>query len=1227
MRNLSPLHFSRRRGSQAIEFALCLPTLVHILASACIDFGHNFKVQRRLVALTTATLIGSGAAMAGDASLFGANNTQIQVPDYNNGPGNASSFVWVYPPPNAIIKQVNLTWCVSHPFPSDLVITVSSTESVNDFLIYDRGQGTYCDSGVIETHFDGEQAGGFWLNVSDHDPISAGTIENFEVEVIYENYAPNNFLKTSPTDGAEVDRNVTLTWAIPTDINGHDVSCDIAINDDVGTTVCDAQGLTANSHNCILPDDPGANFYFQVFCTDGIEWTDADSGTWHHFFQDPGNQPPNNFAKTSPADGALETTLGINFDANTTTDPDGDPVEYMLVVTDQATGLDVHNIDPMVDPGVSIPFASEGDYCFQYWAYDDEGAATEADNGAWHCFTIDVPDSPPHPFDQLSPGNDAVSSDLQQTFIWESTSDPEGTQITYTLEIHDDYGYEIASHQTTNTEYDVTLPAYESTFWRVTAEDANGNQTVANNPWLHLELAQDNRGFIPFMADSAGATQVYADDQCNDNLPNDCHMGLDERANSDDVHVNFRRARIVGGQATVIDGWGLWLRIRYSADPGECFYTPDGDCLPEIDCAAYHLSQITPVDVNDDPIPSGEWHNEPTLKEYSKFGVTGGTGGWPEHLHSICGTPTANLLLDPYVPVSGSDAFDEMWDPNEITALNTTHPATLSDVVAYVHNFEDYDEGGPYLDLDGTWTRSPGAQEISCGEDTVYSEPAVKTVGYNGQFRYASGDSGARAKWKFKIPIDARYAFYAYIPEYNSSVPTAWYWIEDDNGHNGGPVGVNQFATSGWTYIDTRDARAGTDFSLNMSFLAEMDPANCDNKDCDVGVDAVKAVYVGGIGGGPALGSAPDLLQVMDQMVPVGAQMDIALSATDADTPLADLIFDIDPASGAVITNIGPGSATLTFTPTAAGVYTLFPEVTDGTQSDFEPVRVIAGDPGVVAIIGTLTKGTSTPATIIGADPFTDTLLAYSTAGPGVGPCPVALQGDCVDLIDPQVFEVPDPADGNGVADFDIYTPVVPVSEAWLQPAAQVNGIWTLGDVVRVDILPEPADDTGVTDTSDTGIVGDTGVMGDTGIDDTGIAINCVGKQSVLTGIQPYIQHNDEDNAVPYIWGTWVQTPLPLHQVTFAIPNLTNEPLIACFKWEHQPGPNDDPWIRQGIIRNGDPWDTRWAEENNIAPGVHTMCHEVNSQAGPVWASSQLGLRFVGVPGPFSVTSIELCLQ
>jgi MYXO-CTERM domain-containing protein len=241
-----------------------------------------------------------------------------------------------------------------------------------------------------------------------------------------------------------------------------------------------------------LPD--AAVSYWRCRANDGIvdgPWSDLAS-----FYVDSSGDAPTTPEPYSPIDGETVTTLSPDYIWTVATDPSGGALTYDVRVWDVSTGAVVDEAFGVSDDAADA-YAdwTEDAALTDGSAYEWEvRAVTEAGvEGAWSArgaFVIDTSNAAPSAVTWLDPVDGDELEELAPTLSWTVSLDPEGTDVTYTVEADIDPAFSDPDSWSTDVnaldlaEIGASLSENMANYLRVRSTDADG----LHSDWATIEV-------------------------------------------------------------------------------------------------------------------------------------------------------------------------------------------------------------------------------------------------------------------------------------------------------------------------------------------------------------------------------------------------------------------------------------------------------------------------------------------------------------------------------------------------------------------------------------------------------------------------------------------------------------------------------------------------------------------------------------------------------------------
>lgn len=185
-----------------------------------------------------------------------------------------------------------------------------------------------------------------------------------------------------------------------------------------------------------LPD--AAVSYWRCRANDGLvdgPWSDMAA-----FYVDSSGDAPTTPEPYSPIGGETVTTLSPDYIWTVATDPSGGALTYDVRVWDVSTGAVVDETVGVTDDGAdayadwatTASLVDGGTYEWEVRAVTEAGV-----EGAWSelgTFVVDTSNASPGPVTWLAPLDGDVLEELSPALSWTVSRDPEGTDVTYTVE-------------------------------------------------------------------------------------------------------------------------------------------------------------------------------------------------------------------------------------------------------------------------------------------------------------------------------------------------------------------------------------------------------------------------------------------------------------------------------------------------------------------------------------------------------------------------------------------------------------------------------------------------------------------------------------------------------------------------------------------------------------------------------------------------------------------------
>ncbi len=340
---------------------------------------------------------------------------------------------------------------------------------------------------------------------------------------------PNSFNLISPANGdTSFDGSMAFDWEHNGDPDeGQEVQYTIHLGEDPAFNIEHVYGpYDEDVLNPVISAPfmtDGALVWWRVFALDAVldDSVESDESRWFSVFIP---DPPEDFSKLSPENGAVVDTLGPTLTWQTAEDVDpGDEITYSL---EWSLSDDFTN-STLIEGIADTFYTFEEELVFQafenqnwnkdeldellpddvdiYWrlfAIDSFGEITIAGPEPDWVFSVYYPE-PPGSFHLLFPPNGSQEPDPQITLVWESPVDPDpGEEVTYDLYLREGDGvFQGIALGLTDTIHTVNLWNDDQDWsWTILAEDETGAQT-----W-----ALDTLNFQTYFPEPPGIFRLYS---------------------------------------------------------------------------------------------------------------------------------------------------------------------------------------------------------------------------------------------------------------------------------------------------------------------------------------------------------------------------------------------------------------------------------------------------------------------------------------------------------------------------------------------------------------------------------------------------------------------------------------------------------------------------------------------------------------------------------------------
>ncbi|MCB0375598.1 MAG: hypothetical protein KDD04_06735, partial [Sinomicrobium sp.] len=208
------------------------------------------------------------------------------------------------------------------------------------------------------------------------------------------NLPPRNFNLVTVADGAmEVDLLPTFFWNAATDPEGRPVTYTLYLDTIVNPVTVYAESITGTTYNVMEPLLTYTQYYWKVIAIDNVGNT-TTSDSIYRFTTGSENSYPTNFDLIAVADNATAVDVFPVFSWEASTDPEGFPVTYSLLLDTNENPVTVH-ADGITDTFYEVTerLAMYENYHWNVVAEDPAGKATESSTYSFGTRGLNFPGS------------------------------------------------------------------------------------------------------------------------------------------------------------------------------------------------------------------------------------------------------------------------------------------------------------------------------------------------------------------------------------------------------------------------------------------------------------------------------------------------------------------------------------------------------------------------------------------------------------------------------------------------------------------------------------------------------------------------------------------------------------------------------------------------------------------------------------------------------------------
>lgn len=311
------------------------------------------------------------------------------------------------------------------------------------------------------------------------------------------NNSPADFSRLTPVDGSSTSAfSIEFTWEEAEDVDLDTVRYLFNVWTPTFTTPEPASvETTATSITIQIPDPPDGtpagphDYFWTVLATDGIDTIAALNGQGMFTFDYAGpNAPPGAFERVYPADDSVVTSHNLTLNWTPAIDPNGDIVEYTVNIncpTHFSVPSTVTTQDTFVNVVIPAP-APQGLHDFTWTVTATDGEFTIAPDNGSGAFRF-LENDPPTAFERVSPEDGTVFTDNEITLTWSRSTDPEGFQIDYVVNI---------SSETFTTPIPSTV-VFQDTFLTITIPAPEPGTPSGIHTYTWTVVANDGWDTVP----------------------------------------------------------------------------------------------------------------------------------------------------------------------------------------------------------------------------------------------------------------------------------------------------------------------------------------------------------------------------------------------------------------------------------------------------------------------------------------------------------------------------------------------------------------------------------------------------------------------------------------------------------------------------------------------------------------------------------------------------------
>ncbi|RPH02902.1 MAG: T9SS C-terminal target domain-containing protein, partial [bacterium TMED46] len=352
-----------------------------------------------------------------------------------------------------------------------------------------------------------EDAMYYWkvVAVDDDGGVTSSAIWSFWTNNA--NSSPAAFTLLTPAADEETGLIPTFSWNMSSDADMYD---SIGYTLSYGSDPMELMDVTAGSDLTYTPDSDlmdNTDYVWQVSATDlsGAVYTTS----LQSFTVNSTNDNPEGLVLLNPVNESLITEFPVVVVWTPATDLDGDSIWYdvHLTLSRDIVGTTMDNyfiIDSLYE---------DQEYYLMVTANDNNGGYIESEE---HVFNVNLENTPPSPFELVTPVAEEVLTSTNVTFDWEHATDPDPFDIPiYLIHVETDtlsWDYELYTENSTETYItpEESFPDNSIYHWSVTADDMNGGiaENIGGPSMFVINVENDPPGMVSLVAPLDGSIQT-----------------------------------------------------------------------------------------------------------------------------------------------------------------------------------------------------------------------------------------------------------------------------------------------------------------------------------------------------------------------------------------------------------------------------------------------------------------------------------------------------------------------------------------------------------------------------------------------------------------------------------------------------------------------------------------------------------------------------------------------